>query len=684
MTVKQRLALRYGAALLSVGFALALRLSLQPVIGERGVYTIFLLAVAAAAWSGGFGPALVATGLSVLVADWFLVPPMFSFGQHSVVHWVLQAIFIVAALLITAIVQRLSSTRDLLAREVDERRRIEEDVRCLNATLERRAEERTEDLRKKTALLTEAERISKVGSWELDIPKNEVSWSEELYRIYGLTPRQFRPSFEGFLSLLLPEDRGRIRTLHAETVRSGRPFEITHDIVRPDGARRTLHARGRVEMGPEGTPLRMYGTVQDVTERQALETRERAVVLKESRQRERLKSAQLEAVMESVPAAILITQDAEGRIIVGNTASYELLGMSPGVNISKSAPEGAPYDIYIDGRKAEASELPIQRSAATGRPILGQELEVRRADGELRWILVNAVPIFGEDGKVAQVVGAFVDVTGRKRAEDKVRELNTDLERRVRERTGKLEEVVRELEAFSYTVAHDLRAPLRAMKGFADLVIQDAGSRLQPEERDYLRRVIDSAGRMDALVHDLLAYSRLGRSGHEAERVALGSLIDEVVQQMGPELRAQRAELTVERGIPDVLGQAEILRQVVTNLLSNAAKFVEPGATPRIRVAAQTRDSWVRLTVEDNGIGIAPEYQGRIFKVFERLHRPELYPGTGIGLAIVDRAIEKMGGRLGVESELGKGSRFWFELPVASTGAPAAGEVSGRERGYLK
>ena len=150
------------------------------------------------------------------------------------------------------------------------------------------------------------------------------------------------------------------------------------------------------------------------------------------------------------------------------------------------------------------------------------------------------------------------------------------------------------------------------------------------------------------------------------------------------ELKDPRLELIVERGIPDVLGHPESLRQVLTNLLSNAVKFVFPGASPRIRISAQTRESWVRLTVEDNGIGIAPEYHERIFHVFERLHRPELYPGTGIGLAIVHRAVEKMGGRVGVDSELGKGSRFWFELPEAApsagTKAPMKGELPGSER----
>jgi PAS domain S-box-containing protein len=649
----------------SVGVALAIRLAIDSLVGDRGAYLTFLLAVAVTAWYGGWRPALLATLLSVLATQYFFIPPRYSFASESWGDILLSFCFVVVALLIAGIVDRISQARDRLAGEAEYRRQV-------TVELERRVEDRTLELRKKAALLVESERVSKVGSWEWDVPVNQVRWSDQLLQIYGIAPEKFRPTLEGVLESVLPLDRERVREVFRHSYRTGEPFEVTHRIERPDGTRRTLRARGQVDRGPVGTTLRMYGTIQDVTEEIEFEERSRALAVRESRERELARTAELAAVMDSVPAAIWITRDPDGRTIVGNAFSYDLLGVSSGANVSRKAPgEIAPFELYMDGRKADPDELPIHRAAATGRPVLAYDLEIRRADGQTRWIFGNAVPIFGEGKKVNQVVAAFVDVTERKRAEEKIRELNADLERRVRERTRSLEQAMQELETFSYTVAHDLRAPLRAMKGLADLVLEDAGGRLEPEEREYLRRITEAAVRMDTLVRGLLSYSRLSRGDLAAEPVCLGPLVSDVLEQMGPELRERGAEVTVEAGLPDVIGHAASLHQVITNLVSNAAKFVAPGVPPRIRIVAQTRDAWVRLSVEDNGIGIAPDYHDKLFQVFEKLHRPEVYPGTGIGLAIVKRAVEKMGGQVGVESEPGKGSRFWLELRRATPGASA-------------
>jgi PAS domain S-box-containing protein len=641
----------------SVAAALAIRLSINSFVGDRGAYLTFLLAIALSAWYGGWRPALLATALGVLATQYFFIPPKFNFASESWGDVLLSTVFVVVALLVARIVNGLAG--------------LAEGRRRLNVELERHVEERTVELRSKAALLVEAERVSRVGSWEWDIPKNQVRWSDQLLRVYDITPEKFQPTLECVLESVLPEDRERVREAFRHSYRTGEPFEVTHRIERQDGTRRTLRARGQADRGPAGTALRMYGTIQDVTEEIEFEERSRALAVRESQERERARSAELEAVMESVPAAILITRDAEGRTIIGNAVSYEILGMSPGENISKGAPGGTPaYDIFINGRKADVAELPIQHAGATGQPVLGQELEIRRADRQSRWIFGNAVPIFGEGQKVIQVVAAFVDVTERKHAEEKIRELNADLERRVHERTRSLEQAMQELEAFSYTVAHDLRAPLRAMKGLADLVLEDAGGRLVPEEREYLRRITEAAVRMDALVRGLLSYSRLSRGDLAVEPVCLGLVVSDALAQMGPELRERGAEVTIEAGLPNVVAHAASLHQVITNLVSNGAKFVAPGVSPRIRISAQTRGSWVRVSVEDNGIGVAPDYHDKVFEVFEKLHRPEVYPGTGIGLAIVKRAIEKMGGQVGVDSEAGKGSRFWLELPQATPAAP--------------
>jgi signal transduction histidine kinase len=255
----------------------------------------------------------------------------------------------------------------------------------------------------------------------------------------------------------------------------------------------------------------------------------------------------------------------------------------------------------------------------------------------------------------------------RKRALEAVRDLNEHLERRVRERTAQLEEITRELDAFASTVAHDLRAPLRVMKGFSEMLLEDySGKVLDPAGQEYARKIDRASERMSGLVEDLLSYSRLSRQEVPIHSVELETAVDEVLQDMADELRGAKAEVTVEKPLPRVLGHGALLAQVLANLISNAVKFVPPQMPARVKIRAEREGSaGVLLWIEDNGIGIEQEYLDRIFGVFERLHTQDRYPGTGLGLAIVRRAIERMGGTVGVESVFGQGSRFWIRLRSA-------------------
>jgi len=255
----------------------------------------------------------------------------------------------------------------------------------------------------------------------------------------------------------------------------------------------------------------------------------------------------------------------------------------------------------------------------------------------------------------------------RKRALEAVRDLNDHLERRVLERTAKLEEITRELDAFASTVAHDLRAPLRVMKGFSEMLLEDYSGRvLDPAGQEYARKIDRASERMAGLVEDLLAYSRLSRQDVPIHALDLGVAVDEVLQNMADELLGAGAELSVEKPLPRVLAHGALLTQVLANLISNAVKFVVPKAVPRVTIRAEREGSGVvRLWIEDNGIGIEPQHLDRIFGVFERLHTQDRYPGSGLGLAIVRRAVERMGGSVGVESVFGQGSRFWIRFRAA-------------------
>lgn len=241
-----------------------------------------------------------------------------------------------------------------------------------------------------------------------------------------------------------------------------------------------------------------------------------------------------------------------------------------------------------------------------------------------------------------------------------------ELERRVDERTAELREANDQLDAFAHSVSHDLRAPLRAMEGFSRALLEDYGERLDPEGRDYARRVLQGAHRLDELIQDLLVYSRIGRVGLDLQPLPLAAVVSSALAQLDGEVRKQGAEVSVEAPLPEVTGHRATLVQVVAHLLGNAVKFVAPGVAPRVRVRAEAREGSVRLWVEDNGIGIPLEHHERVFRVFERLHGIEAYPGTGVGLAIVRRAVARMGGRVGLESAPGRGSAFWIELPSAN------------------
>jgi signal transduction histidine kinase len=252
------------------------------------------------------------------------------------------------------------------------------------------------------------------------------------------------------------------------------------------------------------------------------------------------------------------------------------------------------------------------------------------------------------------------------RMRDELARANFELERRVRERTLKLRETIGELEHFSYTITHDMRAPLRSMEAFGKILIEENAKQLDLTGRDFLRRIVDSARRMDQLITDSLNYSKVVRGEMELSPVNAGALLRGMIESY-PEFQAPRAEIKVADEIPPVLGNEAGLTQCFSNLLGNAVKFVEPGTLPKVCVWSEpinyNGEKLVRIWIEDNGIGISREYQEKIFEMFQQLSKS--YQGTGIGLALVKKVVERMKGRVGVESELGKGSRFWVQFMSA-------------------
>jgi PAS domain S-box-containing protein len=237
------------------------------------------------------------------------------------------------------------------------------------------------------------------------------------------------------------------------------------------------------------------------------------------------------------------------------------------------------------------------------------------------------------------------------------------LEQRVSERTARLEETITSLEGVSYSIAHDLRGPLRSMEAFSSALLEDCSQELTPTAHDYAKRIAASAHRMDALIKELLTYGRLAHQEMPVTRVALEEVVATAVTSLDASIRESSAKISIGP-LAHVRANATVLEQAVINLILNAIKFVKNGSIPVIRIENRPFDGRVRLFIKDSGIGIAPRHQGRIFNIFERLD-PKHYEGTGIGLAVVKKSVERMGGRVGVESDLNQGSTFWIELEEA-------------------
>jgi PAS domain S-box-containing protein len=339
--------------------------------------------------------------------------------------------------------------------------------------------------------------------------------------------------------------------------------------------------------------------------------------------------------------------------------TYAIFGVPHGTRLTIDLVTGI---VHPDDRDRLGSEF--DANIGTRDVVANEYRIVRPSDGAVRWI-TNRARVTREDGRPVLVTGAVQDITERRSAEEEIRALNATLEQRVEERTRALEEVNAELNAFAYSVSHDLRAPLRAMEGFARILLDDYAPSLDDDAQRYAKRIVDAAGRMEALINDLLAYSRMSRAELRLNAMDLGRIVGRAVEEVRENAPgAAEVRWMVAADHPNVIGEPAALMQVLINLLSNAVKFSALDRVPEVTVTAEKRGGYVRLTIADNGIGIAPEHRERIFRVFERLHGQESYPGTGIGLAIVRKAMERMNGRCGVESTLGAGSRFWIELPA--------------------
>ncbi len=306
-----------------------------------------------------------------------------------------------------------------------------------------------------------------------------------------------------------------------------------------------------------------------------------------------------------------------------------------------------------------------------------EEMEIITATGKRVWVQTIGEPVRNEAGEITKLQGAFQDITERKRAEGEIRKLNETLERRVVERTAQLAAASREMEAFSYTVSHDMRAPLRHIDGYVGLLVSRCREGLSEQGLHYLDTIAASARLMGTLIDDLLKFSRTGRGEMSRERIDMNQVLQEA---LGP-VRDGSAGRTVEwviGDLPPAQGDAALLRQVWANLLGNAVKYTRSRGVARIEVGARETNDEIIFAVKDNGVGFEMKYAGKLFGVFQRLHSQTEFEGTGIGLATVQRIVNRHGGRVWAEAEPDRGATFFFALPVSS--CHAVQSIDGGER----
>jgi PAS domain S-box-containing protein len=422
------------------------------------------------------------------------------------------------------------------------------------------------------------------------------------------------------------------RAAAGETIRDTLPQQLA------DGTERIVEFALFPIRDDSGAVCLLNFAARDITERKRVED----------------SMAHFAAIVENSDDAI-ITMDLNSIITSWNKAAIRIFGYNPGEVIGK------PVSIIIPEDRQNEEPTILDR-IRRGQRVNHYETIRQRKDGTHVEVSLSVSPLRDAKGQLIGASKIIRDVTELRKACSVATRSQEELEKRVAELT----EAVGQMEEFSYSVSHDLRAPIRAMQGYAQTTLQEYGRSLDDRGREFLDNIIRGSARLDSLVCDLLTYSRVARGQLTLQPVALDTLVHDIISHY-PEMQPPRAQITVHPDLKTVIAHEPSLTQAISNLLSNAVKFVAPGVTPSVQVYSETRGDRLRLSIEDNGIGIQPEHRRRLFGLFQRIHPEGTYEGTGVGLAVVRKAVERMGGKVGMESSRSRsGSTFWLELPPAS------------------
>ncbi|MEE2565907.1 PAS domain-containing protein [Hyphobacterium marinum] len=504
--------------------------------------------------------------------------------------------------------------------------------------------EATEALKEANSRFDLAVRGASVGIWEIELPSGRMFVSDRLKELVG-TPvlksedaDRYVWKIDTFLSNIHPEDRDRVRQAIDDHLTSGTVFEQQYR-YRHTATGEFVHAliRGQAEWDEAGRPIRMAGSLEDVSVRVAHEEALRA-------SEERFKLA-AEGASVGIWDWIEIGSDPE----YWSPLFYRLLGLEPG-EIEPSL-EGFGELLHPDD--TEKTFAAVDAHFKDGKPF-HLEYRLRHKTKGYRWFLGSGQAAFDEDGNPVRMVGSIQDIHARKVAEQRLVTANRDLEQ------------------FASVASHDLQEPLRKVAQFSTLLEREYADVLSGNGETYLHFLIDGANRMSRLVNDLLTYARMGETALSIETVNVAEMVADLRADLSESIRESGARVTVSAGA-EIEADRELLRRVLLNLISNAIKY-RSEAVPEIRVSVQQDGLTSELAVSDNGMGFDPEQAEAIFEIFRRLHRKETHAGTGLGLAICKRIADMHDGTIRAESVPGKGSRFILSLPrlnAARTGSAA-------------
>lgn len=488
--------------------------------------------------------------------------------------------------------------------------------------------------------LKEAQHIAQIGHWSLDFSTDKLQWSDEIFRIFGRDKGSFVPSYESFFDTVHPDDVELVKKTEQRAIRERIAYSLDHRIVRSNGEIRWVHEEAGITWSKEGEPLKLIGTVQDITTR------------KQAEQAVEYSEARLRSILETAVDSVIII-DSNGIIESVNPATEKIFGFPVaemlGNNVSMLMPD--PDRSAHDGYLQQYQTTHQAHIIGIGREVIG-----RRKDGST-FPMDLAVSEMQVDGR-RMFTGFVRDISLRKQAESELLKAKEQAEQASRAKSE-----------FLSNMSHELRTPMNAILGFAQLLQVAEPPLTQPQQQE-VKEILVAGQHLLELINGLLDLARI-EAGHmevSIEPVSVEQALNECIQMIEP-IR-QKHEVTIRQEyhhVGDVLVSADRirLRQILLNLLSNAVKYNKVGGSVSIR-CEQKRNDHIRIEVEDTGIGIAPEHFDELFKAFSRLGG-ETYAieGTGIGLAVTRQLVELMHGEIGVSSQAGVGSNFWLELPAA-------------------